>query len=728
MNKVLDLHSDRKISLDHIISTSELKKRKSKQINYKAEADAYRELATALVESPDQILQKLCEVAVRLCEADSAGVSILEPGERVFRWRAVAGMLQSIAGRTMDRDFSPCGVVLDRECAVLMKNPERYYAYMDELDMPVKEVLLVPFRQNGSVTGTIWIVFHCDREFDSEDLRILSSLALFASAAVQSSEQRESTMSDLTEEVSIRKTLEDTRNEVLNERTNLRNLFRQTPEMVCILRGPEHIFEFVNEAHIRALGFDATGLTVRQAQPESVEVHGILDEVYRTGNTAERRGMPVTVGDRLRYFNLTYAARRNQYGQIDGVMILGTEITEEHEREKELKAAKEEAEQANLLKSAFLANMSHEIRTPLGAMIGFADLLRDPMLSEAERASYIDIMIRNGESLAVIINDILDLSKVEAGHMSLEFSEVNPGKLAAEVVSLMRVKAKEKNLRLELKIEPTTPKTVVTDAVRLKQILTNLVGNAIKFTSSGTIKVKSFGCTSDTGQASLCFEVTDSGMGIAKSEREKIFEMFVQADGSATRRFGGTGLGLALSRRFARALGGDVTITESSPGHGSTFLAQIAHQPERARAKETVKVEERQCSITNEAAMLNGVKVLVVDDAPDNQELIGHYLQKAGAVVDSADNGGAGYSKALSKDYDIVLMDIQMPEMDGYTATHKLREAGYQKPIIALTAHVMSDVRQRCVNVGCTGYLPKPINPKDLIATVAKHAEVVRAP
>lgn len=389
--------------------------------------------------------------------------------------------------------------------------------------------------------------------------------------------------------------------------------------------------------------------------------------------------------------------------------------------EEELRKAKEEAERANELKSAFLANMSHEIRTPLGAMIGFADLLRDPGLSSGDRENYTEILARNGESLSIIINDILDLSKVEAGQLSLELTHFNPRHIAEDVVSLLRVKAREKDLSFDFVCEESAPQDLVSDPLRIRQILLNIVGNAIKFTQYGTVRIKCFGCKTDDGRSAVCYEVEDTGIGIPEAQKEKVFETFVQADGSMTRRFGGTGLGLALSKRLAVALGGDITITASHPNKGSTFLITIEDQPSKvntASGPERVKRQDREIAPN----ALAGLRILVVDDSPDNRQLIWRYLTKQGASVDTAENGLLGYRQAVSGNYDIVLMDIQMPEMDGYTATHKLRQAGYRKPIIALTAHAMSDVRQRCLNVGCNTHLPKPINPNELIGTIIEFA------
>lgn len=640
---------------------------------------------------------------------------------------------------------------------------------------------------------------------------------------------------------------------VENERENFRSLFKQTPEMVCITSGPEHLFDFVNEAHERVLGFNATGQSVRQAQPESIEVHSILDNVYRTGITAELFEIPVTLSHRLRYFNLTYAARRNEAGEINGVMILGTEITEsflqrdalresqeryqqvfdwsplpkwvfdrqtlkfvdvnyaalrhygfskdeflnmtildirppedaallrealgtnlpkesnstthgfrhikkdgtlinveisaldlqltgrdlriaaiidvterlasdarQNELLESLQSAKEEAERANELKSAFLANMSHEIRTPLGAMLGFADLLRDPGLSRSEHSNYINILTRNGEQLSAIINDILDLSKIEAGHLTLEFTDTSTAEVAADVVSLLSVKAKEKDLVLEYRAEPSTPVSVVSDPLRVRQVLMNLVGNAIKFTQFGSIKIRSYGEANADGQNTLVFEVTDTGIGIPPSQRERIFEMFVQADGTLARRFGGTGLGLALSRQLARGLGGDIAVTKTAEGRGSTFQFVTLDQPERRTEPSSSRLYEPRFE-EDQVGQLDGIKVLVVDDSPDNQQMIWHFLNKHGITVDSAEDGYVGYKKALAGDHDLILMDIQMPQMDGYTATQKLREAGFTKPIIALTAHAMSEVRKKCLNIGCTDHLTKPIKVNDLVGTIAKY-------
>ena len=391
----------------------------------------------------------------------------------------------------------------------------------------------------------------------------------------------------------------------------------------------------------------------------------------------------------------------------------------------QVKQALAEANRANVMKTAFLANMSHEIRTPLGAIIGFADLLKDPGLTAGEHANYLNIISRNGHHLAHLINDILDLSKVEAGHLQLEYIQSDHRRIGAEVVSLLQVNARDKDLSLEYSSDESTPDTIISDPTRIRQILLNLVSNAIKFTQFGSVKIRTYGCHTDDGHPSLCFEVSDTGMGMTQEQQDRLFQPFSQADETTTRKFGGTGLGLALSRRLARELGGDITIEKSEINLGSTFLVKIAHRPEMISESVAVSMSESKTIDAPKGRTLEGVNILVVDDAPDNQQLIWRYLTKQGAIVEAAENGLVGYRAALNGSFDIILMDIQMPIMDGYTATQKLRDAGYVMPIIALTAHAMNDIRKKALNVGYNDHLTKPINPGELIATIRRFTERV---
>lgn len=265
------------------------------------------------------------------------------------------------------------------------------------------------------------------------------------------------------------------------------------------------------------------------------------------------------------------------------------DITERKQYEAALKNAKEQAEKANRLKSAFLANMSHEIRTPLGAILGFTEVLRSPELTEAQKQNYLDILVRNGEQLLSLINDILDLSKVEAGYLTINSSKISLKSLLSEVIQLFQLKAKEKGLTLSFQLE--TPDTFFSDETRVRQVLVNLVGNAIKFTSNGSVEIVCFKESDSSGHQFIVFDIKDTGIGISEIDREKIFEMFVQGDESLSRQFGGTGLGLALSQKLARCMGGQVSILKSQPGQGTIIRFKVKDQEEVSKHPSPISLD-----------------------------------------------------------------------------------------------------------------------------------------
>ena len=400
------------------------------------------------------------------------------------------------------------------------------------------------------------------------------------------------------------------------------------------------------------------------------------------------------------------------------------------EMQGDLERGMAEAREASRAKSEFLANMSHEIRTPMTAIIGYADLLLDPETTATERLTHIQTIRRNGEHLLSILNDILDLSKIEAGKMTVEAVRCSPSMIIVDVASLMRVRAKEKGLFFEVHYQTPIPETIESDPTRLRQVLMNLVGNAIKFTSSGGIRILARCEKDDSGANRLQLEVVDTGIGMSPAQVDQIFQPFVQADTSTTRKFGGTGLGLAICRRLARMLGGDITI-DSSPGRGSAFrFAVSAGSLEGVRMFEELQeagIPEAGVELAHDAGGSLDCHVLLVEDGVDNQLLISTHLQRAGARVQLAENGRIAVEKALAavlakEPFDVILMDMQMPEMDGYAATSELRRKGYKGPIVALTAHAMAGDRERCIAAGCTDYLTKPIGRAKLVDAVGSHA------
>jgi len=388
-----------------------------------------------------------------------------------------------------------------------------------------------------------------------------------------------------------------------------------------------------------------------------------------------------------------------------------------------LRSASEEAEAANRAKTDFLANMSHEIRTPMNAILGYLELVGDPTTPEQDRAELIQSVDRNGRLLLALINDILDLSQIEADRLSICVEPVPLLEFCGEVESMLRAKALVKGLRYEARYAEGLVEFIHTDPVRLSQVLVNFLGNAIKFTESGFVRL-AVEMAGEPSQRQVRFDVADSGVGMDEAVQSRMFEAFVQADTSTVRRYGGTGLGLAISKRLVDLMGGTISV-ESQAGQGSVFTVMLPVGSAPVEVEPAVEADPPEPVQAATHSGLSG-RVLLAEDGPDNQKLIVRFLSRAGLDVEVADNGRTAYEQALAavdagQPFDLILMDMDMPELDGYQATSMLREAGYAGPIIALTAHVLPADRERCLESGCDHYATKPIRRETLITTVARY-------
>ena len=480
----------------------------------------------------------------------------------------------------------------------------------------------------------------------------------------------------------------------------------------------------VNSSLCQMLGYSEEELLAKSIQelhpPEEVP-----EELARFRAAAEDRvsitqDRPILRKDKS-VFYADITGHRIDYNGRPCLLALFRDITERRRTEEEFNKAKQAAEAANRAKSEFLANMSHEIRTPMTAILGYADVLLDDA-KEKDTIESAQIIKRNGNHLLDLINDILDLSKIEAGRCTIDLRKCSPSYLAAEVISLMNVRADAKGLPLTLEVQGDIPEKITTDPLRLRQILVNLIGNSIKFTEIGSVRVFMRLDTMSESGAKLIFEVIDTGIGMSEDQVDMLFRPFSQVDSSARRRFGGTGLGLAISKRLAGLLGGDIAV-RSSPGQGSTFslsigvggLGGLKMAQERCRAVAARKPQDN-------VQKLN-CRILLAEDGPDNQRLIAFVLRKAGADVEVAENGQIALDLALAakqsgSPFDVILMDMQMPVMDGYEATQNLRRTGYTEPIVALTAHAMAADREKCIEAGCDDYISKPIDSKKLVGSI----------
>ncbi|MEJ2180816.1 MAG: ATP-binding protein, partial [Gammaproteobacteria bacterium] len=399
--------------------------------------------------------------------------------------------------------------------------------------------------------------------------------------------------------------------------------------------------------------------------------------------------------------------RKDEFGEL--TEFFNRMLDKLQNKQEELTLAVKVAQSASNAKSAFLANMSHEIRTPLTAILGFSEMLKDDGVPKEELSQHVDSIIRAGNLLQQIINDILDMSKIEAGQLVIENGDVRLFDIIKDVEQMMRPYAEEKQLKFRIKYKFPLPKAIVTDAKRLKQILLNLCSNAIKFTSDGNVDI-SIAYENDLKR--LQFDVTDTGVGMTQEELERLFSPFSQADTSTTRQYGGSGLGLCICKELVNSLGGEIKC-QSRKGIGSRFFFTIDPGPiesdQWVHSYQADQVEIPDIKVKIEPGSLTG-KVLLAEDTVDNQKLISMYIKRAGATPVVVENGKQALDKALEDHYDLILMDMQMPVMGGIDAIVKLRASGYSRPIVALTANALKEDRDKCQQAGVDEYLTKPVD------------------
>ena len=407
-----------------------------------------------------------------------------------------------------------------------------------------------------------------------------------------------------------------------------------------------------------------------------------------------------------------------------GVMATFDDITLIEENKEKLAVALGAAKDASEAKSAFLANMSHEIRTPLNAVLGFTDVLRRGLVSDSDEAlDHLNMIHRSGAHLLELINDILDLSKIEANRMQVESIDTEVVSIVLDVADVLRVRATDKEIGLVTRFKSDIPATIQADPTRLRQVITNLVGNAIKFTEDGEVSVV---VELSDDSSILQIHVQDSGIGMTPEQQSKIFESFVQADSTTTRKFGGTGLGLSISRRLTEAMGGELTV-ESEPNVGSVFtvsLRVLESDLENTLTPQEIEETASQRAGANADGTIRRLPakpVLVVDDGDANRRLIKLVLGRAGAQVSTAENGLEAIEAIKQNEFALVFMDMQMPVLDGYSATKQLRDEGFTIPIVALTGNAMKGDREKCIEMGCDDFLSKPVNLDDLLDCSLRH-------
>ncbi len=514
----------------------------------------------------------------------------------------------------------------------------------------------------------------------------------------------------------------------LQERTSYLNSLIENSPIGIIVLNRDHIVELTNPAFQKLFLYDPTG--------------GHIDDAFTTPSQSATVSKQVHAG---RSFHGTVQRRRHDGKVLDldlhavplmvngvrqGALGIYTDISEqikasqaEHRHAeslgrmvRELSAAKDSAEAANRTKSEFLANMSHEIRTPMNGIIGMTELALDTDLTQEQR-EYLGMVKSSADALLSLINDILDFSKIEAGKLEIENIDFSLRNALEEVTSTLRVRAQQKGLKFACHIPLELPDALVGDAARLRQIIINLVGNALKFTAKGEVTVRVAMEAEAAEQAVLHFSVTDTGIGIPPDKQKLIFEAFTQSDSSTTRKYGGTGLGLSISSKLVGVMGGKIWV-ESELGHGSTFHFSLRFGLQQC----PVRSADRPAPPQVPAERHRRFKVLLAEDNLVNQKVAVRFLEKRGHAVVLADSGKKTLDAWRQQAFDVILMDVQMSEMDGFETTSRIREqeksTGKHIPIIALTAHAMVGDRERCLAAGMDDYVSKPINADDLFAAI----------
>lgn len=692
------------VALESILCTDELDLRPSRPPDHKTENRALVALAQALADSPRTILQTLADTILSVFSADSAGVSLLTKDETRFYWPAIAGVWKPHIGGGTPRDFGPCGDVLDRNCALMMKHVERRYDYLQPVTPLIEECLLVPFYVAGKAVGTIWAIAHDQRrKFDAEDRRQLASLGQFASSSYQVVES-------------------------LNLLEIQVDAVRESEERFHTLA--DHMSQFAWMADAKGWiywynqrWFDYTGATLDDMQgwgwkkvhhPDHID--RVVARIQRSWDTGEswEDTFPLRGKDgQYRWFLSRAVPIRDAPGNILRWFGTNTDVTNQRATEDALDMARQAAETANHAKDRFLAVLSHELRTPLApVLMTVAAMDMNPDLAPAIRDD-VAMIRRNIELEARLIDDLLDLSRVTAGKLRLNLEAVDVDSAVRHVCETCRPYILEKGIHLHCDL-PGQACYVKADPTRLQQVLWNLVKNAAKFTPErGDIYVSVSAVDGDR----VRIQVRDTGIGIAPEVLPKIFDAFEQGDASVTRQFGGMGLGLAISKSLVDRHGGSIRAESDGPQAGSAFTVELPAMSVEQHA-DAVAATRRD---TGDGNGNGALRVLIVEDHTDTALVLSKLLSASGHRVKTAASAAAALALAKDETFDVMVSDIGLPDTTGYELMKEIK-ARYSIKGIAMSGYGMDDDLRKSREAGFSDHIVKPTNIAQLERTIRRVA------
>ena len=701
-------------------------------------------------------------IAATLTGCPIALVSIVDEERQWFRG------CRGLPVRETTRDVSFCAYAVYSRKMLVVEDARKDERFADNALVTgppgIRGYAGVPvYGAGGQPLGTLCVIDTVPRKFSAEQLTSLSALAGMVSERLQleararaaergwarqrdEASELSSDKSRLESDVARREALEESLREQAAARAAADRLSKhkqaalEAAGIVAITDAKGTILH-VNENFCRISGYSAVELLGQNHRLLNSGHHpkSFFTEMFST--IASGRPWRAEVCNRgkngkLYWVDTAIVPMVGEGGKIEQYLALRIDITANVENTRalerqraELAEARERADAASRAKSEFLANMSHEIRTPLTAILGYADMLReegDLSAAPPARLQTLDTIRSAGQHLLTVINDILDLSKIEAGRMTVESVEASVAGLMAEVASLVRPRAAGKGVELHVGLETAVPEKIHCDPTRLRQVMMNLAGNAAKFTEQGRIDLTARVDHGPNGDR-LVIAVEDTGVGLTLEQAGQLFAAFAQADTKVTRRFGGTGLGLVISRRLAELMGGTVRLVRSEEGKGSRFEAEIPLLPVEGSAmlEQLEKVMVPAIKLEAAVAVRLSGRILLAEDGKDNQRLISWHLTNAGATVVVVDDGQQALDKldaasSAGEPFDLLVTDMQMPVMDGYSLARQLRGRGSDLPVIALTAHAMAEDRAKCLEAGCDDYATKPIDKLALLGVCAK--------